>query len=379
MINQTIATFQEKDANTVNLVNKENNPEQDQHPVHTFQLKGSRTFIPETKLYQQGIRLVDIKKILNISSSTLTKILKKLNIGTGLQGKGRSITSEQARMVCESRGFLFNNETKFISIAVNKGGAGKTTYTHYISYRLACLGYKVLAVDTDSQGHLGRSFNFDAFTDPITSSTPILRDVLEGKCELKDTIIPYSTTLHVIPSTPENTFLYEVLPRKYKNIEKGIRDMFAPVRNEYDFIIFDTAPAIDIVFDFIVAASDFTLLPIYPDVFSKASIDLTIEEIRKLQDSFNREIKYKIFFTKYDQRENASMQYIGDIARDYANITCKSVMRTSTDYKNAIKLNRDLFGPEFKNSKALEDIDNLISEIINNLSLKLNQSQINLN
>jgi len=139
---------------------------------------------------------------------------------------------------------------KVITFGIQKGGCGKSTTTGIVSYLMKEDGYRVLAIDMDSQGNLTELLSGEP------SNEFVERSVLEAMQhnDIKSYIVPITENLDLLPAT---NFL-ATLPRwiytgqtyKGENIPFSgnpswiLDEALEQVRDEYDFIIIDTPPSL---------------------------------------------------------------------------------------------------------------------------------------
>lgn len=312
------------------------------------------------------IKSVDIRSAINVSPSTLSETYKKLDVkyipNEKSKSAGKSISGLDARTILESRGYTFPKQAQVVSFSVCKGGAGKTTSAFYVGQRLSSYGARVLIVDSDMQGNLTAAFQLGEYGISINEETPILVDVFSGDIDINEIIIPYSSNLHLIPSTPMNSRLENTLSEKFKNPSTPFNKLLKPLKNSYDYILIDCAPAFNLVNTAIACASDTTVLLANPDEFSRISISQTLSEFNDIEEEFSLKINKKILFSKFDQREKVSMKYLAEIVNEHGDKLFGTMIRTASDVKNAIANNECLF--DYKKSNAREDYDNLVKEIM---------------
>jgi len=164
---------------------------------------------------------------------------------------------------------------KIISVLNHKGGVGKTTFCGSTAQALSLIGFRVLAIDNDSQHNLssmlGTGVKYPNIRDIYTadnSSAPstLLKSV--RKTELPD--------LHIITSCRELSDSDIKSDDHLKRTISACRlDRF------YDFIIFDNAPGIDHLQASTIIASDNIFVPIELRQFAidgLAEMELTIKE-----------------------------------------------------------------------------------------------------
>jgi chromosome partitioning protein len=310
-----------------------------------------------------AVKSVDIRSTLCIAPSTFAELLKRAEIESeGGKGSTKDILAPDVRRILESRGYNYSNPTKVISFSICKGGVGKSTSSLYISQRLSAYGARVLAIDSDPQGNLTAAFDLESYNVSIDEETPVLIDLITGDASLEETIIKFTPNLHIIPSTPLNSTLDSKIRDKFKNPSVPIANILRPILDDYDYIVIDCSPTLNLVNTSIACASDLVILPVAPDKFSNIGLNQTLDELDTIERDFNIKIQRKIVFTKFDAREHTSLKYLGEIAKEQTHIMFKTMIRTAADVKNAITKKEYLF--DYKKSNAREDYDNLTREIM---------------
>ncbi len=162
-----------------------------------------------------------------------------------------------------------------------KGGSQKTTLAHFFAHYLAILGYRVLIVDTDPQGTLSFYFGkrpeidveyHHTFAPYLLEDDAALveQDFPEGSSKnLKYAIQnTYWDNIDIIPSCLENLTIDLLMPELAKKaglsskeaIEK-LRKGLVDVGSEYDFILADGTPSLNISTLNVVSACDVTFVP----------------------------------------------------------------------------------------------------------------------
>jgi len=181
---------------------------------------------------------------LDISSDNIESIVRNL--------RDKIENYERALTVC-----MYNN----------KGGVGKTTTVINLAATLATKRKKVLVVDFDSQGDLTRSL--EATPGKITL-TQCLKD---PKIDVHAIVQTYKlkgfSIFDIIPRDPELETLTD--SRAVAYIPKGtrrLRDLIAPLRNEYDYILIDCPTQWLYFSQSGVFAADVILIPTRPDDLS---------------------------------------------------------------------------------------------------------------
>lgn len=312
------------------------------------------------------LKSAEMRKTLSLSAPSMTAIYKKLDIQFDdyTNGAAKILTPNSVRKILTHRGYSYPKSSEVISFMICKGGTGKSSSTFYIGQRMVSYGARVLLIDADPQGNLTSAFHLEKYGEEIDEDTPVLVDIIANKIPIKKAIIPISEHLHIVPSTPMNSTLDSKILEKSKNPALALSKHLDAIRKEYDYILIDCAPALNLTNTAMVAASNHIILPVNPDSFAYMGLNQTLEEIETIKQDFDLENKLNIhvLFSKYDARENTSRKYIGAVSESQKDRLYRSVIRTCSDIKNAIDNDNDLFG--MTSSKAKSDYDDLTIEIM---------------
>ncbi len=274
----------------------------------------------------------------------------------------KAVTHADARRALEASGHRFPERAQVMAFLMCKGGVGKTTSAFFLATRLASYGARVLAIDADPQGNLTSALDPAVFGSVVDEETPILVDILSRTVAASDAILKLSPGLSLIPSTPMNATLEGKLRDLYKNPSVPIRKMLEPLLPDYDFVIIDCAPALNLTNTAVVGAADTAVLPVSPDKFSLIGLGLTLRELAQIEEDFTISIGKRVVFTRYDARETTSIRYWDEVSGAHGDRLFRTKIRTSSDVKNAIAQRFDLFS--VTKSKAREDYDALAREVL---------------
>ena len=153
-----------------------------------------------------------------------------------------------------------------IVLTNQKGGVGKTTSTAALAAGLGGKGYKVLAVDLDPQGNLGFSLGLDINTHCT------IYEVLKGGIAIQEAI-HQTETCDIIAS---NILLSEAeIEFQRENRETLLKERLEEVKDNYDFIIIDTPPSLNILTLNAYAASDYLIIPMAAEILSLVGLSRT--------------------------------------------------------------------------------------------------------
>lgn len=210
---------------------------------------------------------------------------------------------------------------KIIALTNQKGGVGKTTTCCSICDGLAGAGKKVLAIDLDPQGNLSFSLGGEA------DDTYTIYDVFKENCDITDAI-QHGEVCDVIAS---NILLSGVeLELTGVGREYILREQLDSIRDEYDYIILDTPPALSVLTINAYTASDELIIPMLCEILSLQGIAQLKQTIFAVQRYYNKDLKVGgILLNKYNPRLTLTRD-----VEDLANVIADQL--NTKIYKNRI-------------------------------------------
>lgn len=198
---------------------------------------------------------------------------------------------------------------RIISIANQKGGVGKTTTTINLSAALAEAGKKILVVDMDPQGNTSSGFNIEKNIEENTSYELLLDECTITEAIKKGVI----ENLDIIPSNV-NLAAAEIELIGVDRKEYILRDALDFVRDDYDYIILDCPPSLNLLTVNAMVASDSVLVPIQCEYYALEGLSQLIHTINLVRERLNGRLGIEgILFTMYDARTNLSAQVVENV------------------------------------------------------------------
>ncbi len=188
---------------------------------------------------------------------------------------------------------------KIISISNQKGGVGKTTTAVNLSAGLVLTGKKVLLIDTDPQANATINLLPPEYNPEFT-----IKDVFYGT--KLDAAICSSTadSLDIIPSllsfaAIESEFISKI--GRELILKKSLNDQ---VKQQYDFIIIDTPPALGMISINTLVAADEVIVPIH-EFYALEGVELLMNVIAQIKEELNPKLTVSAFLlTMHDERTN---------------------------------------------------------------------------
>lgn len=254
----------------------------------------------------------------------------------------------------------FNIFSKKFSFYNFKGGVGKTSLCYQLSSHIALMGFNVLVIDADPQGHLSTSCGLSSDNNYLTLYDFLIRG--EPFENVKKTIFEgYSC----IPANLSLTRLEDDLA-KLENKSSRLLSAMQAIEKDYDFIFIDTNPTISLLNRNVVMFSDVINVVCETQPYSLNGLKLLLEDLDKFYVYMKMEPrKLNIIPNKYEDRAASSAEAMTAL-RDYYGKYVKPdfAIRKSEDINISAKLGKPLAFFAKKNSIALEDTIELLHDYL---------------
>lgn len=259
-----------------------------------------------------------------------------------------------------------SGKTEVITIYLSKGGGSyKTTFTWNFSRWLGLHGKKVLIIPLDQQLNLSFLNNVDNSFETVKSGQqflPGIADVLMNKCSIKKTIVPTDIpTVHIIPESPMLIKLERYISlQDFK--ERLLSEAIEEIKDDYDVILFDTAPSWSSLITNAVIASNRLISPIGVDVMSYRTLPVFLQLIKEFSMSSKHTLDDIILIPGFVEGTRLGQQILGAYQTNYPELFTESHIRRSTTIPESSNASLSIF--EYAgNSSAAEDYNKVCNEI----------------
>lgn len=216
------------------------------------------------------------------------------------------------------------------TITNQKGGVGKTTTAAALLSCLSQRGARVLGVDLDPQGSLGFSMGLDI------EHCATIYDVFRGVAEPAD-VIRSTDICDVLPSN----ILLSAAEMEFNKPGREflLKAALSKVADNYDYILIDTPPALNILTVNAYVASDSLIIPMAPEVLSLLGVSQIKETIESVRSYYNSRLQVLgILLNRYNGRLNLSREMLElaqEIARQLNTRVFDSKIRSSVSVAEA--------------------------------------------
>lgn len=214
-----------------------------------------------------------------------------------------------------------------ISFSIQKGGSGKTTTAGITTYLLSEMGYKVLAVDMDSQGNLTEML----FRGQINSIYDFEgRTVLEAILRLNAErfIHKVNDKIHMLTAEDNLAMLPTFMQTQLTGSPVYALDsILGTVQNDYDYIIIDTPPALgeQTVMSFL--ASDYIVAMFETSPFCYSALPRFLGNVDILKRNGGRMEVVGILRTMLDARRKDSQDFAKLVEMDYPDLSFDTIIK----------------------------------------------------
>jgi chromosome partitioning protein len=239
-----------------------------------------------------------------------------------------------------------------------KGGTGKTSISTSYAFRLAEMGYRVLVIDLDSQGHASKCLGitgeeaektlFDAIIKKVPLENVILRSGMPGL-----DLIPSNLTMSTIDLS-----LMPLAAREFR-LRNGLKE----VEGSYDYAVLDAPPSFGLLnLNALMAAHDL-FVPVLADFLSFHGLKLLFETVQSLEEDLEHVLdQIFIVINAYNATFRIAKEAREALEKHYPEFLLKQVIRQCTKFAQASSEGIPIFAYDSE-SKGAQDIQAVLDEV----------------
>ncbi len=197
-------------------------------------------------------------------------------------------------------------------VANQKGGVGKTSIAVNLCASLAHYGRRVLLVDLDPQGNATTGSGVDK-----TACEKTVYGVLLGEYGMAEAVTRCEGGFDTVPSNRELAGA-EVELISIERREFRLRDALQATAREYDFVVIDCPPALNMLTVNGFTAADAVIIPMQCEYYALEGLSDLVGTLRKVKQNLNPRIEIEALVrTMYDPRSTLTVQVSDELKRHY--------------------------------------------------------------
>ena len=240
---------------------------------------------------------------------------------------------------------------KIIAVANQKGGVGKTTTCVNLTCALKKRGRRVLLIDCDPQGNSTSGMGVDK------TVTPNCYDLLMNGAAAADCIrsTKYGDVL------PANMNLSGCSVELVGSAQREyiMKNALAPVQADYDFILIDCPPSLELLTINALVAADSVLIPVQCEYYALEGLPELISTLKTVRKKYNPYLDIEgVVFTMFSLRYNLTVQVVEQVQKYFGSKVYKTTIPRSIRISEAPSYGQPInfYEPKGKGSEAYMDL-----------------------
>jgi chromosome partitioning protein len=236
-----------------------------------------------------------------------------------------------------------------------KGGCGKTSTVFHLGGELARRNQRVLLIDCDPQASLSQSFLGSRPVEDLDPGQSVVA-LFDDRLDPNPSSIIHRTafdTIHLVPACEPLTSFNHPDPPRHGWLQDSLRQFVAEVGGNYDVVICDTPPNLQLLTWAALVVADLCVTPVVPEDYAAQGIIHVRRFIEEVQRTRNGELRWLGLLICMMQPRLGIHKVYEQVMRDaYGDLVLSTIVPHQTIYKEAVSLKTPVSIHKPKNAAA---------------------------
>ncbi len=236
---------------------------------------------------------------------------------------------------------------KVLAIANQKGGVGKTTTSINLAASLVKTRRRVLLIDCDPQGNATMGSGVPKEQCPATTY-----EVLLGLAPIEQARLKTEGGYDLVPSNSRLSGA-EVELIEVERRERRLRTALETVRHEYDYILIDCPPALNLLTVNAMVAAQAVMIPMQCEYYALEGLTALLNTIRKIRETLNPSLEIEgLLRTMYDPRNNLDNEVSAQLKAHFGDKLYRTVIPRNIRLAEAPSHGKPVIGYDMQSKGA---------------------------